>query len=256
MMNLSIQILLFVFLANPLFAQDLQVETYCFSSTSESLKAQSSAKYLMTSQDKIEDKNECFSLFTSSTRRELIQKYLLQNYPNMKVSFSSEERSASETCHIRVEKIKNSNTQRSTFSLKNAPGVQNSTSQGKETSQIKVLSGAPFELRVDQQKIEGKCRYINANQFEITFSMKFIPRPLIPPVPEGVTVVIQNPPQPETQTGTNLSTTIQLAKGQRVEMGSIVKDLNDKAQSASLAPEFKYEKTEGVQEEKIYLALD
>lgn len=256
MMKLSAQTLLFCFLANPIFAQDIQVETYCFSSVTESLKAQSSARYLMTSQDKIEDKNECFSLFTSNTRRELIQKYLLQNYPNMKVSFSSEERSAAETCHIQVERIKNSNTERSSFSLKKAPGIEKTNSQGKETSQIKVLSGAPFELRVDQQKIEGECLYITPNRYEITFSMKFIPRPLLPPVPEGVTVVIQNPPPPETQTGTNLSTSVQLLKGQRIEMASIVKDLNDKAQSASLVPEFRYEKSEGVQEEKIYLGLE
>jgi hypothetical protein len=253
------KILIFLlFITSHSYAQNIVVETYCFSSEAQSVKAQQSSKYLMLPADRIEPKGECFSLFTTESRRELIQKYLLSSYPQMTVSYSSMERSASEMCNLRVEKIKNQNTFRTKAQIQalGMASVGETTSNSKEVSQMKAMSGAPFELQVDQQKIEGKCRYITATKYEIEFSMQFIPRPLIPPVPEGTVVIIQNPPTSEVQQGTSLSTTVQLSQGEKIEIGSIAKNLAEKGHSASLIPKLSYEKTEGSSQEKIYLLME
>jgi len=251
-------LVLILFITTHTYAQNIVVENYCFSSTAESLKAQASSKYLMLPADSIEAKGECFSLFTTETRRELIQRYLRNNYPQLTVTFSSAERSADEMCSLKVEKIKNSNSTQTNAQVKTfgSVNVGNSSSSGKEVSQIKVMSGSSFELQVDTQKISGKCRFINSSRFEIEFSMLFIPKPITPPVPDGVIVVLENPPLPEVQQGTSLSTTVQIGKGDRLEIGSIVKDLNEKGVQASLTPQLSYEKTEGQSTEKIYLLVD
>lgn len=249
--------LLSLLLTKAVFAQDLVVETYCFASPSDSQKAQQSAKYMMLPSDRIEPEGSCFSLFTTDTRRELIQKYLLSRYPKMRIDYSSVERRASETCDLQVEKEKKENTKSSHVYSGTLPGASlgHGHSSAKEVSQIKALSGAPFELLVDQQKITGKCHYINPTRYEIEFSMKFIPKPLIPPVPEGTIVVVKNLPPPEDQKGTNLSTTIQITKGERIEVGSIVKKLTDEGNAVSLIPQIDIKQSEKDSVEKIYLSV-
>lgn len=239
-------------------AQNIVVETYCFSSLPDSTKAQKSAQYLMLPSDRTEPKGECFSLFTTEARRELIQKYLHNSYPQMTVSYSSAEKSAQDLCSMKVEKIKTQNVFRTKAQIMALGGASTgqTTSESKEVSQIKALSGASFVLQVDQQKIEGKCRYINSTKYEIEFSMEFIPHPILPPAPEGTIVIVQNPPPAEIQQGTSLKTTVQLSQGEKLEIGNIVKDLEQKAHEASLIPKLSYEKNEGQSQEKIFLQID
>lgn len=240
------------------YAQNIVVETYCFNSTAESLKAQSSAKYMMLTSDRIESKNECFGLFTVEARRELIQRYLRQSYPSMAITYSSTERSVEEMCNLKVEKIKNSNQTQTKARIQalGEASIGQTISESKEVSQIKAMSGSPFTLEVETQKLSGTCRFINQSRYEIVFRMEFIPRPTTPPAPEGVIVIVQNPPPAEIQQGTSLSTTIQLNQGERIEIGSIVKDLTQKGHEASLIPKLSYEKTEGQSTEKIYLMIE
>lgn len=238
-------------------ADNISIETYCFPSANESQKAQESAKYLLLPQDKIEVKGECFSVFASETRRELTQKYLLSSYPRMKVSFSSAERLMNEVCDLQVEKTKMGKKANHHIQIGNSglAGSQHSTESLQEKSYIKAMSGHPFELLVDQHKMAGKCRYITSDRYEIEFSMQFIPKPIISGLPEGATVIVTNPPLPQDQTGTSLSTTVQLMRGQMIEVGSIAKKLNDQGSSISLIPQFGLEKTEHDSQEKIYLMI-
>ena len=242
--------LLFIFFLFQVSAQDIVVETYCFSSVGESLKAQQSAKYLMLPADKIENKEICFSLFTTESRRELIQKYLFNSFPQMRIDYSSAENTKDETCELIVEKIKKSNG--SDFGLTR---FEQKNKDSREISQLKVMSGAPFELSVNEQKLTGNCRYITPTRYEINFSMKFIPKPIIPAVPEGAIVVINNPTPPEPQTGTNLTTIVQVNKGERIELGSIVRDLTDKGHAVSLVPFIDINRMEGQSSEQIFLML-
>jgi hypothetical protein len=240
------------------YAQNIVVETYCFSSENQAKQAMGSSKYLMLPSDRIEPKGECFSLFTTEARSELIRKYLQNSYPQMSVTYSSTERSAKEMCDLKVEKIKKIDSFQSKAQIQAMGGISigQSNSDTKEISQIKVLSGADFDLQVDEQKISGKCRYINSTKYEIAFSMQFIPRPIVPPAPEGTIVIIQNPPHMEVQQGTSLSTTVQISQGEKIEVGSIVKDLMDKGVEASLVPKLSFEKQDRKSEEKIYLQID
>ena len=46
------------------------------------------------------------------------------------------------------------------------------------------------------------------------------------------------------------------AQGEKIEVGSIVKDLMDKGVEASLVPKLSFEKQDRKSEEKIYLQID
>lgn len=244
------------FIVSTASAQDLVVETYCFPNEATSLKAQKSAQYMMLPSDRIEPKGSCFSLFTTDARRELIQKYLFNSYQQMRVDYSSVE-SATDECQLSVEKIKTQNSQSIQMKTGYNPRAQTRerNKESKEHSQIRVMSGAPFELKVDDQEITGICRYINPTRYEITFSMKFIPKPIVPSAPPGTIVVINNPPSMKNQTGTNLSTTVQMNKGERIELGSISKKLEDQGHEVSLVPEVSVGKKDGQTHEKIFLMI-
>lgn len=247
----------FLILLSNAFAQEMVVETYCFQSEQEALKARESAKYMMLPSDRTEPKESCFSVFTHESRRELIQKYLLNSFPKMRVDYSSSETTSKDDCQLLVEKVKIENKE-SIFlqSGKNPQGrVRESTKSTREVSQLRVMSGAPFELKVDEQEISGKCRYITPSRYEITFTMRFVPKPIVPEMAPGTTVVINNPSQIKHQTGTNLATTVQMNKGEKLEIGNIVKDLTNEAAHASLIPKIQIDKSKGEAQEKIYLMI-
>lgn len=212
---------------------------------------------MMLSSDRMESKGSCFSLFTNDTRRVLIQKYFMNSYPQMRIDYSSLEASSNELCELVVEKVKTENKENISFQSGKSPQgkIQQYSRNAKERSELKALPNAPFELTVDEQQLTGKCRYINPSRYEITFSMKFIPKPIIPAAPPGTEGIINNPPPIENQTGTSLTTTVQLNKGERVELGSITRNLKDQGQKISLVPKMKIEKGNEDSEEKIYLMI-
>ncbi len=243
--------ILFITLA---FAQeDLQIETYCFTSPESRARVEKRLTNILVPSDKLEAEKKCFTLQMKPHRRELLQNYIRNLDSEVNITFSSAEIKR-EPCLLKVEKIratKNSNTDISVSQTPNATAGQlNETAQ--DTMQIQTLGA--FSLVVSQDAIEGNCRYINKDVYEITINARRDPKPIVPAnLPPGTVVVIPTPPPAEKTL--NVTTTLQLSRGERTEIGSIVKDLRKKDQKVDVKPEAQIGNADQMEEEKVFLSF-
>jgi hypothetical protein len=237
------------------FADDFSVEEFCFSSPNHMESTLSKAKLILVPSDEISRNGPCVSIKARSHRRDLVQSYIRNLDPNVRVQFSTAELRRS-LCELKVEKIRNLNSTNTEVTINNSGTVSTTKneSESKETSEIKT-TGA-FELTVNQDVIIGKCTYVTANRYDIELEVRKDPKPLIPGVAPGTTVILTNPMPPPDQQTSKLVTTLQLSSGQRVEIGSVVKDLRDKKTQADISPELSHESRDGMSQEKVFLSID
>jgi hypothetical protein len=243
--------LLFLALAR---AEDLALERYCFSSPQKMQTVSQRLKVILVPSDQVEKEPYCLSIAMKPHRRELIQAYIRQIEPHTSIAFSSAEIKR-EPCKLKVEKIGVSNKKNRNLKISSLPRVSETQHQEdqQETYQIQTLND--FELVVNQDKIKGKCRFITPDKYEITIKIQKEPRPLIPPVPAGTVVVIEPGQSSEPQETGLLETQLQLARGSRLELGSIIKDLRKNSQQVELAPQAQFSATTGRSQQKTFLSL-
>jgi hypothetical protein len=111
-----------------------------------------------------------------------------------------------------------------------------------------------FELTVDQDQVKGTCRYINQNRYEIALEVRKNIKPIVPvALPPGTIVVLnQAPPDQETSV---IQTQIQLSRGERIELGGVIKKANGKDRTVNIKPEFNIETSDHNSTEKVFLSL-
>jgi hypothetical protein len=241
--------MLFAFAAE----EELSVETYCFPSEASRVRVEKKLTSILVPSDKLEGERNCLTVQMRPHRRELIQNYTLNLDRDMRVTFSSAE-IKHEPCLLQVEKIRAIKNQNTNVELSNFPGASQGqrTESAKDVMQIQTID--KFSFTVDQDAIAGNCRYISKDLYEITISARRDPKPIVPPnLPPGSIVVIPTPP-PDQKT-ISVSTTVQLTRGSRIEIGSLVKDLRKKAHDVSNKPEAQIEMLEQKEEEKVFLGF-
>ncbi len=248
--------LLWLWLFIPLtYAQD-SFEKYCFPSAAIRQRTHAKIQSALVPSDVVATDQNCMTITMRPHRRELIQRFILHSEPSARIDFSSDDMKK-EHCEIAVEKEKVGQTDSRDIQV-SANGViahdQQAPSHSKELMQIKTLDN--FELSIDQDVISGKCRYITADKYEITLTVKKERKPYyIPPIvaTPGTVVVVQPPPDQETFL---LSTQLILTRGSRIEVGSALKDEESKKQSASIDPSISWSESVKNKTEKVYLRLN
>lgn len=243
--------ILFIGLA---FAQEeLQIETYCFSSQQMRTRMEKKISTILVPSDKIDAEKNCFTLQMKPHRRELLQSYVRNLDPEVNITYSSAEIKR-EPCLLKVEKMRVRKNSSTDILISQTPEVV--AGQLSETAQdvMQIQTLGQFSLVVSQDAIEGNCRYINKDLYEITLNARRDPKPLVPPhLPYGSVVVIASPPPAEKTI--NVSTTVQLNRGERSEIGSIVKDLRKKEQKIDVRSEAQSEIVDQSEEEKVFLSF-
>lgn len=235
------------------FAQDFESERYCFKSPSQREKIHREVKGILLPVDQVSVSDSCLVVTMKPHRRELIQNYIRALDSEVNIAFSSAEIKR-EPCRIKVEKVKNkSNSNINAAGSIEGVGVSQTETQGKDQDAMQIQTLKDFELQSNQDVIKGQCRFITSDRFEITLNVRKDPKPLIPPVPPGTIVNVTTPP-PDQETA-NLTTTLQLTRGSRVEIGSIVRDLKAKNQERSIPPQADYENRSNSTHEEIYLSI-
>lgn len=246
-----ITLLLFSFLAQ---ADDMSSEKYCFSSPSQSQSAKQKLSAIQVPSDVVTSDDNCLVVQMRPHRRELIQRFILNGFPGTSVSFSSEDVQR-EPCKLKVEKVKVKTGDDFNAGI-NQQGIQlnktDTTGNATETMQIQTIKN--FELSVDQDEIRGTCRYINSNRYEISITVRKNPKPIVPvDLPPGTIVVLnQLPPNQETMV---LQTQLQLSRGEKIDIGGVVKDLKYKNETVDIKPELKHETSGQTSSEKVWLSL-
>ena len=238
------------------FAADdeLSIETYCFSSDAVRSRVEKKLGNILVPSDKVEPEGRCLTVQMRPHRRELLQNYTRNLDPDMNVTYSSAEIKR-ELCILQVEKIRTLKNKNTAVQVSQAPSAIESQVEeaSKDVMQIRTLD--KFSFVVSQDAIEGNCRYINKNLYEITISARRDPKPVPPPnlFVNGIAVV-QNPP-PLDQKTISVSTNLQLTRGSRAEIGSIVRDLRKKDRDVSIKPEAQFENVEQQEDEKVFLSF-
>ncbi len=242
------------------FAQEQSVEEYCFSSPVKRKEIHQRLKFILVPVDKVQENGNCFTVNTSSHRRELIQSFIRRYEPAVQISFSSAEIKR-DPCRIKVEKIKNLNRE----SLGGGASINNgnvsinasedqTTRTSTDVTNIQTLK--EFELTVNQDVVKGECRVISPTRYEISLEVRKDAKPLLPPIPPATVVVVPNAQIPPTQETSRLQTTLQLNRGERMEIGSVVKNLKNDAKKIDVNSGAAIENSDGAQTEKVFLSID
>lgn len=239
------------------FAQDPAIEEYCFRSEAKKNFALEKTRFILVPADKIQSDRACFTVSTPPHRRELIQNYVRRLDPDVAISFSSAEIKR-EPCRLKVEKIRTIQQEALNGSINTnqniAIGQEQLVREQKDTSSIQTIK--EFELSVNQDRILGECRSINPDRYEVTLQVLKEARPLLPPLPPGTTVIVPDAQLPSPQETSSLTTTLQLNRGQRVEIGSVIKDLKDKNHNIDLKNGASGNLQSGTEQDKIFLSLE
>ena len=239
------------------FASDPVIEEYCFGSAPKMKEVSARLKFILVPVDKLQENANCFTVSTPPHRRELIQGYVRRLEPAVQIAFSSVEIKR-DPCEIRVEKQKTKRAQNTQGNVDTTFNPAASTEQiiqdRNDVTKIQTLKD--FELSVNQDTIKGECRVINPNRYEISIEVKKEARPLIPPVPAGTIVVVPDAQIPKDQETSHLQTTIQLNRGERIELGSVVGQLKNNGKKIDLDSGANLELQNGTQTEKIFLSID
>lgn len=239
------------------YAQDdYSAEKYCFSGAQEASVIERKFEGFKVPSDSVVRDNDCLMIQMRPHRRELIQRFMLGLSPNTKISFSSEE-VRRDPCELKIEKVKVKAAEKAQVGLDGLPVIasansSDSNSTSTETMHIQTLK--EFALTVDQDEIKGQCKYINPTRYEISLEVSKKLKPLVPAeLPPGSIVVVNRPP-PDQET-MYLRTQLQIQKGDRIEIGEIVRNLRDKERSVSINPSLKIETSQQSATEKVFLSL-
>jgi hypothetical protein len=238
-------------------ADDPVIEEYCFASAPKMKEVSGRLKFILVPADKLQENANCFTVATPPHRRELIQGYIRRLEPAVQIAFSSVEIKR-DPCEIKVEKQKTKRLQNT------AVGVDVGMVPSASTEQViqdrndvtKIQTLKDFELTVNQDIIKGECRVINANRYEINIEVIKEARPLIPPVPAGTVVLVPDAQIPKDQETSRLQTTLQLNRGERIELGNVVGQLKNNGKKIDLDSGVGLELNQGTQSEKIFLSID
>lgn len=240
-----------LFLSLAFASEELAVETYCFPSDTARARIEKKLSMILVPSDKTEAEKNCLTVSMRPHRRELIQNYTLNLEPETRITFSSAENKRP-PCLLQVEKVRALNKQNTGVQVSPFPGAATSETNESSKDVMQIQTIDKFSLMVAQDAIEGSCRYINKDLYEVTITARRDPKPIVPPnLPPGTIVVVTTPP-PDQKTLT-LSTSLELSRGSRVELGSIVRDLRKKNSDISIKPEAQIENTTGQEEEKVFL---
>lgn len=246
-------LLLFI---NLVFAEDLAIERYCFPSSQKMSDVAQRLQIILVPSDKIERDGNCFSVSMRPHRRELIQSYTRNLDPQVQISFSSAQ-TRTEHCKLKVEKVKSLDKNQMDANISGASNVLSTqtTRETKETTSIQTLKN--FEMTINQDVIKGECRFITPIRYEISLEVRKDPKPLMPGLPAGSIVILTHPVTPPDQETSLLKTTLQLAQGQRIEIGSVVRDLREKQHKVDASsPQLEAKKVDGEEREKVFLSLE
>ncbi len=237
------------------FSIDLTVEKYCYPSESQMRASFRELKTILVPSDKAQADGVCINIQMAPHRHELIQQYLRRLDPSVSISFSSAD-IRREPCKLKVEKVKNLNQATTSVNIDGSPNAVSSVTESQSTDTMQIQTINEFELSVNQDSIKGNCRYIGPHRYEITLTARKDLKPLLPPTSPGTVVIINQAELPNNQETSSLQTQLSLSRGDKIEIGGVIKDLRGKSREIKIDPSINSEQTNGQSQEKVWLSLE
>ena len=228
------------------------IQAYCFKKVTDVNSVKSHLSSLLAPKDKVNVVSNCLHVTTEPIRINLYRKIISMKYKvisdyqiNDDGTVTQSFPSSSEMCRIETLKIIHSKDKRNDVQV----GRQNKLSQtdGKGEEVIKgsmmLTVGLPSVLNVDQENIELTCSRLANNNYQLRFRLSStIQRDF-----QG-RIIGKN-------SSSSIDSTVNVTKGQKINVGSIVKDLKNKNKNVSINNGLKLSKTKGKKTIDYYLTI-
>lgn len=234
-------------LLNLSFAEELLIEKYCFSNNSSAAKAKGEMSFLLLHTDKIEQMDSCLLLSYNSKRKELIQRYIFTEFPEVSLSFSSNKENTN-ICNIKIEKLSklDENSENVQVTPSTIPNASTNQSKRNEKEEAQIKTNGPFELKSKETIIQGQCRFINKDQYEINLTYK----------KEKIIPSNSNPSLNHVENSIYVTTSLMLTKGQKINIASVQKSPHSSDQKIEFPQSIKVQSSQQILEEEIFLSIE
>ncbi len=207
---------------------------FCFPFTHSLQGVRSYLNDLILPKDKIEMRNQinCIEISLSNSRRSLFEKYLRKKFIINRIYSeidpaavdSTSSGMAGKNCDLLVEKIEKADSGNSKIGIKRplSAVLKESKSSGSSSSlaQLKLMSGKSGMIEVNGEKVNLKCRYIDDSKYEVEIFLT---------TKKG-------------NISNTLSTTVLVARGNKVEIGKMVGNLSKQNRELDLNAKLLWER--------------
>ena len=202
---------------------------FCFSLDVELATVEKTLAPLILPKDqfrKIEQTN-CVEMEVSPSRKEMIADYLSQRYKILRSYGDDPNSKVSQPCPLQFEQRGQENSQN--LMVGNKTLEENKKSKSLTTMQLSATSNAPASIKMGQEELSVLCQKQGQDNYRLTISLF-------------------------RQNG-GLSTDIDVAKGQWVDLGSTTEQLQSKEREIILAKGLQWQKKDYQQEFQYRLRI-
>ncbi len=246
-MNLSLLLIIFSFKLN---AQEL--ERYCFKSPGQKKMATQEYRQFKLSEESLLNVSAlCFDLVVQSKKRiEFWDSFLHKRHGGINQTASQFK---PEECRLKLETTRYTTELKNKLNLSKRPQFLKNKNQSemKEESFLRILSGKQGQLLFDGEELNFICTYKNKDLYSIEFSRKVTEVKNINYLINGIPFWKQL-----TETKEHLTTSLQLNKGQRIEISSINRDKNESDNSLDIPSHLSQEKIDYAISQKTFLTIE
>lgn len=171
----------------------------------------------------------CIEIGVSGKRMGLFDKFISMNYTVVS-RYGGGVTAKGQECLFEVENLRSLDRNRKDFSIgsKNRLRDSNQNEVAKSTSTLRVQEGKLAQLHVDSTLLTLSCNILGrVTEVEISLGSK----------------------------RSNIITSVQMKRGQRVDLGRVVDDLSNKERNLSINTGASFSKTKGKRTSEYYLIL-
>jgi hypothetical protein len=245
--SFSILIFLLLFITPTiLFAEDTR--GLCIPRSVRLEDLQKHLKIVLKQSDKVtfDKKNNCLEIKLSNVRFDLFKKYIGRRFPlgktytkrkNSSTTILNESndrlKEVRRNCDLTLVENESLRSKKRTAELNTGLSAKEVKRKVKKYSQTNMMLGANLSghLTLNENGVQFKCRPVGRSKFQITL-MK------------------------ESLRGSSISTSVMVNAGEKLDVGSVYKDLNQKDRKISLDKGIKLEKIKGDQNIEYYLIVN
>lgn len=192
------------------------LESFCFPGSTSLDKVSSHVSAILAPRDKVfkRESLNCLELEISPSRKELVEKWIRKKYKVMNTyseGVSNKTQSmVTQNCRLKVDRISKgtSQTNNTRIGSRNSLSQTNTRSSGKRTSQLLLGLGQNGSMRVNDEIVFLSCRGVNGGGYVI-----------------GVSIDSES---------SGLTTTLQVTKGSKVNLGQVVNSLNSRSNTVGI----------------------
>ena len=216
----------FVFSVN-LFA--VEMRQYCFKRSVSLSRVKNYLNQIKLEKDIItlNPTSNCITVGVDEERVELFRKYLSMNY---QFTTSGNQNLRKRECLFEVETVRDTSRKKTSAKFGSKIHINGNTTNNsrKSVSNLRVMESKLAQLFVNDTLVSVSCQ-ITGKLVEISISLG--------------------------NKRTSLTTTVQVSKGQRIDLGSVVEDLSQKSSGASISAGVNYSKVSGSKKSSVFLTL-